>query len=132
MRITVLGERGSGDRRVAVTPEAVETLVAEGHQVVVESGAGDGIGAADGAYRSAGAETAAGPDLLEEGGLVVGIDPLTSVGDRGFSSDHVVVGLLDPVFLRRPSSGGAFRERTACPPWPRQCGTGRLISQQSR
>ena len=98
MRITVLGERGSGDRRVAVTPEAVETLVAEGHQVVVESGAGDGIGAADGAYRSAGAETAAGPDLLEGGGLVVGIDPLTSVGDRRFSSDHVVVGLLDPVW----------------------------------
>ena len=98
MRITVLGERWSGDRRVAVTPEAVETLVTEGHQVVVESGAGDGIGAADEAYRSAGAETVAGPDLLDGGGLVVGIDPLTSVGDRRFSSDHVVVGLLDPVW----------------------------------
>ena len=98
MRITVLGERGSGDRRVAVPPEAVGPLVAAGHQVVVESGAGDGIGAADEAYRSAGAETVAGPDLLDGGGLVVGIDPLTSVGDRRFSSDHVVVGLLDPVW----------------------------------
>ncbi|SVC97960.1 uncharacterized protein METZ01_LOCUS350814, partial [marine metagenome] len=57
MRITVLGERGSGDRRVSITPEAVETLVEEGHQVIVESGAGDGIGAADGAYQSAGAQT---------------------------------------------------------------------------
>jgi len=98
MRITVLGERGSGDRRVAVTPEAVETLLAEGHQVIVESGAGEGIGAGDGDYRSAGAETASGPSLLNGGGLVVGIDPLASVDDRGFSSDHVVVGLLDPVW----------------------------------
>ena len=106
MRITVLGERGSDDRRVAITPEAVETLVAEGHRVIVESGAGDGIGAVDGAYQSAGAETASGPSLLDGGGLVVGIDPLESVGDHGFSSDHVVVGLLDPVW--RPDRAAAL------------------------
>ena len=98
MRITVLGERGSDDRRVAITPEAVETLVAEGPRVSGEAGAGDGIGTADGAYRSAGAETASGPSLLDGGGLVVGIDPLTSIGDHGFNSGHVVVGLLDPVW----------------------------------
>ena len=98
MRITVLGEQAAGDRRVALTPEAVEILVAEGHRVVVETGAGAGIGATDDAYRSAGAATASGIELLDADGLVVGIDPLTSRGERQFGSGQVVVGLLDPVW----------------------------------
>ena len=40
MRIAVLYERRAGERRVAVTPEATGALVADGHSVVVETGAG--------------------------------------------------------------------------------------------
>ncbi|MBJ29927.1 MAG: NAD(P)(+) transhydrogenase (Re/Si-specific) subunit alpha [Acidimicrobiaceae bacterium] len=98
MRILVLGEQTAGDRRVALTPESVETLVAEGHEVIVESGAGAGIGAADDDYQSAGAGIAARTDLLAAGGLVVGIDPLAGQGDDRLGPNHVVVGLLDPVW----------------------------------
>ena len=98
MRILVLGEQAAGDRRVALTPESVETLVAEGHEVIVESGAGAGIGADDDDYQSAGAGIAARTDLLAVGGLVVGIDPLAGQGDDRLGSNHVVVGLLDPVW----------------------------------
>lgn len=42
--------------RVGLTPESVRELVAHGHRLIVESGAGAGIGALDSHYRGAGAE----------------------------------------------------------------------------
>ena len=41
--------------RVGLTPASVREYVAHGHQVIVETGAGEGIGAGDDAYRAAGA-----------------------------------------------------------------------------
>ncbi len=55
MRIGVPRETKEGERRVALLPEAVEALVRAGHRVVVEEGAGAGIGIADDEYRVAGA-----------------------------------------------------------------------------
>ncbi len=45
--------------RVGLTPESVSELVEHGHDVLVETGAGDGIGAADEVYAAAGARLAA-------------------------------------------------------------------------
>ena len=44
---------------VGLTPDAVREYVARGHKVLVETGAGAGIGATDDAFRAAGAEIAA-------------------------------------------------------------------------
>jgi alanine dehydrogenase len=44
--------------RVGLTPECARELIRRGHRVVVEKGAGAGIGAADADYRSAGAAIA--------------------------------------------------------------------------
>lgn len=41
--------------RVGLTPESARELVAHGHEVLIESGAGQGIGATDEHYRTAGA-----------------------------------------------------------------------------
>ncbi len=49
--------------RVGLTPESVAELVAHEHQVLIETGAGAGIGADDAAYQAAGAEMA---DSAEE------------------------------------------------------------------
>jgi len=46
--------------RVGLTPSSVREVVAHGHRVIVESGAGEGIGAGDDAYRRAGAEVVEG------------------------------------------------------------------------
>jgi alanine dehydrogenase len=48
--------------RVGLTPQGVQEFIAHGHQVVVEGGAGDGIGATDEHYRAAGATVADGPE----------------------------------------------------------------------
>lgn len=58
--------------RVGLTPESVTELVAHGHQVWVESGAGAGIGASEAEYIAAGAaikQTAA--DLFEACDMIV-------------------------------------------------------------
>ncbi|CAA7624531.1 alanine dehydrogenase [Magnetospirillum sp. UT-4] len=58
MRIGVPKEIKTHEYRVGLVPAAVRELIHGGHQVVVESGAGDGIGSPDNAYRLAGAAIA--------------------------------------------------------------------------
>ncbi|OCW58890.1 alanine dehydrogenase [Hoeflea olei] len=58
--------------RVGLTPGAVREYVAHGHQVLVETGAGMGIGADDAAYQAAGATIAAtAADVFERADMVV-------------------------------------------------------------
>jgi alanine dehydrogenase len=55
MNIGIPRETKRHEYRVAATPSAVRTLVAAGHEVRVEAGAGAGSGMDDDAYRAAGA-----------------------------------------------------------------------------
>jgi alanine dehydrogenase len=59
MRVGVPKEIKVHEYRVGLTPGAVREYVAAGHNVVVETDAGGGIGATDEAYRKAGAVIAA-------------------------------------------------------------------------
>src|SRR5512135_1239080 len=56
MLIGVPKEIKDQEFRVGVTPAGVKTLVAAGHELVVESGAGARIGFSDNAYQAAGAK----------------------------------------------------------------------------
>ena len=55
MRVGCPKEIKDHEYRVGLTPGSVREYVAHGHQVLVETGAGLGIGAEDGAYHAAGA-----------------------------------------------------------------------------
>ena len=57
--------------RVAMLPSAAYQLIRRGHRVLVESGAGEGVGASDGEYRSAGAEVVSTPAEVFSAELVV-------------------------------------------------------------
>jgi alanine dehydrogenase len=59
MRVGVPKEIKQHEYRVGLTPGSVREYVAAGHQVLVETGAGAGIGADDETYRKAGAAIAA-------------------------------------------------------------------------
>ena len=59
MLIGVPKEIKTHEYRVGLTPSSVRELVVHGHQVVVEAGAGAGIGATDAIYQRAGAEIVA-------------------------------------------------------------------------
>jgi alanine dehydrogenase len=55
MRIGIPREVKDGEYRVALTPQGVDSLVEAGHRVVVESGAGAGVGFANQSFITAGA-----------------------------------------------------------------------------
>ena len=56
MRIGVPTEIKNHEYRVGLTPPSVRELTAAGHQVLLQSGAGKGIGCSDAEYQSAGAQ----------------------------------------------------------------------------
>ncbi len=69
MQVGVPKEVKTHEYRVGLTPTSVRELIAHGHRVAVETGAGAGIGAADSAYEKAGARIVA--DVFPECELVV-------------------------------------------------------------
>ncbi len=72
MRIAVPKEIKNHEYRVGLTPAAVHELVAHGHSVWVEAGAGAAIGLDDAQYRDAGARIAADADeAFARGEMVV-------------------------------------------------------------
>lgn len=64
--IGILKEVKPHERRVAMTPSGVATLVADGRTVLVETGAGDGSGFSDGEYVAAGARIAPTPSAVAD------------------------------------------------------------------
>ena len=95
MQIGVPAESFAGETRVAVTPETAKKLVAQGHAVRVQSGAGVRASVTDAAYTAAGAEItdaagAFGSDLV----LKVRIPDAGELG--GMRSGSALVGMLDP------------------------------------
>ncbi|MFB1486095.1 MULTISPECIES: alanine dehydrogenase [unclassified Thiocapsa] len=72
MLIGVTREIKSHEHRVGLTPEAVAEAVHRGHLVLVETAAGDGIGASDETYRAAGAQVCAtGEEVFGRAELLV-------------------------------------------------------------
>jgi alanine dehydrogenase len=72
MLVGVPKEIKSSEFRVGLTPAAVGEYVAHGHQVLVEAGAGEGIGANDAVYRAAGATIAKdAAEVFAKAGMIV-------------------------------------------------------------
>jgi alanine dehydrogenase len=72
MLVGVPKEIKPSEFRVGMTPAAVREYVAHGHQVLVETKAGEGIGAGDDAYRAAGAAIAAtAAEVFARAGMIV-------------------------------------------------------------
>jgi alanine dehydrogenase len=72
MRVGVPREIKVHEYRVGLVPAGVRELVAAGHEVLVESGAGNGIGVDDAQFRSAGAAIAArASEVFERAEMVI-------------------------------------------------------------
>ena len=93
MRVAVPVEVRPGERRVALTPDALPALVEAGLEVVVESGAGRHAYASDEAYAQAGATIHSG-DVLADTDAVVTVSPLTLDQARRLKPGAVLIGFL--------------------------------------
>jgi alanine dehydrogenase len=76
MRIGVPRERKDGECRVALTPDGARSLVAAGHELVVERGAGARVGFGDAAFVAAGASVDADPAAAFACPLIVKVKEL--------------------------------------------------------
>lgn len=72
MRVGCPKEIKNHEYRVGLTPGSVREYIAHGHEVIVETGAGLGIGADDGAYRAVGAKIAdTAAEVFEKSDMIV-------------------------------------------------------------
>lgn len=95
MQIGIPRETHDGETRVAATPETVRKFVAQGHQVVVEAGAGRAACITDGDYEAAGARLAdAGAALGAE--LVLKVAAPSPAELAQMRPGAVLVGMLNP------------------------------------
>jgi NAD(P) transhydrogenase subunit alpha len=95
MLIGVPAETTAGETRVAATPETTKKLVAQGHAVRVQSGAGVAASVTDAAYETAGAQItdAAGAFGAE---VVLKVRPPFDGEVALLKPGTVVVGMLNP------------------------------------
>ena len=72
MRVGTVKEIKNHEYRVGLTPESARELAANGHEVWVEAGAGNGIGASDADYEASGASIrATAAEIFAECEMVV-------------------------------------------------------------
>ncbi len=97
MKIAVPMERREKELRVAATPETVKKLIAAGHEVKIEKGAGINSGILDGEFVSAGAQIAADmKSTLDGTDLVLKVRAPLDDEKSYFSNGQSLIALLEP------------------------------------
>jgi NAD(P) transhydrogenase subunit alpha len=111
MKIAVPRETAPGETRVALTPQAIAALLADGVEVVVQSGAGDGSFIGDEAFREAGATIV--PDaaaLYGEADVMVRVGRPSDEETGMLRSGAILIGTLgtlsNPDLARRLAETG--------------------------
>ena len=111
MKIAVPRETAPGETRAALSPAAVSALIADGVEVVVQSGAGDASFMSDEAFREAGATIV--PDAAAEYGdadVVVRVGRPTDEETGMMRSGAILIGTLgtlsNPELARRLAETG--------------------------
>jgi len=98
--IGVPAEIAAGERRVALTPDAVKTLAAAGMEVLVEAGAGVEAGFDDDAYTAVGARIEADTAAVLAADCVVKVQPPRERSGGGHEVDALRKGAVLVGFLR--------------------------------
>ncbi|WP_397402494.1 alanine dehydrogenase [Phenylobacterium sp.] len=95
MRVGVPREIKPDEYRVGLTPAAVREYVARGHEVSVETGAGDGAGYSDALYTRAGARIAASAEAVFAGSeLIVKVKEPQAVEWARLTERHILFTYL--------------------------------------
>jgi NAD(P) transhydrogenase subunit alpha len=97
MRIGVPKETAAGEHRVGLVPEVVRKFCGDGHQVVVQAGAGAGAMIPDDAYAEAGASLSADAGEPLEAEVVVKVAPPDADEIAQLGADSVLIAFLAPL-----------------------------------
>jgi alanine dehydrogenase len=95
MEIAIPRARDPDEQRVALTPSGVQTLIAAGHTLYVEHGAGSGAGFADSDFSAAGARIVYGrEEIYLRGHALVTIDGIPEAAQGLLRPGQIVCGFL--------------------------------------
>ena len=96
MRIGIPAETRAGESRVAATPETVKKLLASGHSVMVQNGAGAGAHIPDADFAAAGAVMVDAASIYTQSQIVLKVKAPTAEELAQMPKGTVLVGLLTP------------------------------------
>src|ERR1035437_5889685 len=96
MRIGIPAETRANETRVAATPETVKKLLASGHTVLVQTGAGAGAHYPDAEFAAAGATLVDAASLYAQAQIVLKVKAPTSDELLLLPAGTVLIGLLTP------------------------------------
>jgi NAD(P) transhydrogenase subunit alpha len=97
MKVATVKETAPNERRVALVPEVIAKLTSAGHEVLIQSGAGDGASIPDSAYTEAGARIVTEDVLYQEADVVLRVQKPSADEIAKLHSGQVVMGLLQPL-----------------------------------
>ncbi|HIE61287.1 MAG TPA: Re/Si-specific NAD(P)(+) transhydrogenase subunit alpha [Microbacterium sp.] len=98
MKVAVLKETRLGERRVALVPMGVKSLLKAGLDVTVQAGAGLAASISDQEYEEAGATVAAtAADALRDAGMVLAVNAPSLEDVAGMSEGTILVSFLTPL-----------------------------------
>lgn len=97
MAVTVFvpGEAGTGETRVACSPDMAKRLTGKGHSVVIEKGAGLTAGMTDAAFEAAGATIGTAKDA-GSADVVFRMRRPSSSDMKSYKSGAVVIAMMEP------------------------------------
>jgi len=97
MKIAVPKETAAGERRVALVPDVVRKLTGNGHEVLVQAGAGQAAMIPDSLYEEAGAKIVADQAGAWDADVVVKVAPPDDDEIGRLRGDSVLIGFLSPL-----------------------------------
>ncbi len=98
MRVVILCETQPGETRVALMPDAVKALIAQGNEVAIEPGVGAHVGITDAEYVAVGATSGAGREaLLASADLVAAVNCLPAADQSKLKKGAILTGFLRPL-----------------------------------
>lgn len=107
LKIAILKEEASGERRVAGTPETVKKFIALGASVAVETGAGATSSLADKAYSDVGAAVVSRADAVNDADIILGVQGPEPASLTGVKAGAWIVAGLNPFGERARVDGYA-------------------------
>ncbi len=96
MKIAVLKETASGEKRVAASPDSVKKFIALGATVAVEEGAGVAASFTDEAFKAAGADVAPRAAVLKDASLVLKVQRPSAEETAALPEGATLVAILSP------------------------------------
>ncbi len=82
------------ERRICLTPDAVNSLVSHGHRVLIESGAGESASYTDKEYSDAGAEITQDPKKVFGCPMILKVEPPTSAEIEMINPNTIIISAI--------------------------------------